>query len=97
MRKINVAEDIVPIGHFKSHSTELLEQIRATGRPLVITQNGKAAAVVLSPEEFEELGYREYVRAKVSAGRASAEQHGTVSSAEARKRLRARLAKPRED
>jgi prevent-host-death family protein len=85
MRRINVAEDIVPIGRFKSHSTELLQQLRATGRPLVLTLNGEAAAVVLSPEEFEQLGYREHVRAKVAAGKASAEQQGTISSTEARK------------
>ncbi|MFT3775045.1 MAG: type II toxin-antitoxin system Phd/YefM family antitoxin [Minicystis sp.] len=98
MRRINVAEDIVPIGHFKSHSSELLEQIRTTGRPLVLTQNGKAAAVVLSPEEFEALGYRELVRSKVAAGAASAERQGTISSSAARKRLKAKLlAKSRED
>lgn len=98
MRKINVAEDIVPIGRFKSHSTELLQQLRTTGRPLVLTLNGEAAAVVLSPEEFEALGYREHVRAKIAAGSAAAAQQGTLSSAETRKRLKARLlASTRED
>src|SRR5580692_12060855 len=98
MRRINVAEDIVPIGRFKSHSTELLQQLRATGRPLVLTLNGEAAAVVLSPEEFEQLGYREHVRSKVAAGNASADRLGTLSSTEARKRLKAKLlAGPRED
>jgi prevent-host-death family protein len=97
MRKVNVAEDIVPIGHFKSHSTELLQQMRSTGRPLVLTRNGRPAAVMMSPEEFEQIGYRVFVQAKIAAGTASAEKDGTVSSTEARKRLRARLSRPRED
>jgi prevent-host-death family protein len=92
MRRINVAEDIVPIGRFKSHAHELLQQLRTTGRPIVITRNGKAAAVVLSPEEFDDLGYRELVKTKVTAALASAQQQGAVSSSDARKRLRERLA-----
>jgi prevent-host-death family protein len=92
MRKINVAEDIVPVGHFKAHATELLQQIRTTRRPLVLTQNGRPAAVVLTPEEFEELGYREMVRDKVAKGLASAAKDGAASAAEARKRVKAKLA-----
>ena len=92
MRKINVAEDIVPVGHFKTHATELLQQIRATRRPLVLTQNGRHAAVVLTPEEFEELGYRKMVRDKVAAGIASAARDGAVSAADARRRVKEKLA-----
>jgi len=33
----------------------LLEQVRTTKRPLVITQHGKSAAVVLDVEEYEAL------------------------------------------
>ena len=35
---------------------------------MVITQNGRAAAVVLTPEAFEELGHRAFVRSKIGAG-----------------------------
>jgi prevent-host-death family protein len=92
MRKINVAEDIIPVGHFKSHSAELLQQLHATRRPLVLTQNGRPAAVVLTPEEFDALGYREMVREKVAAGITSAARDGAVPSAEARRRVKEKLA-----
>jgi prevent-host-death family protein len=91
MRKINVAEDIVSIGHFKTHASELLDKLHATRRPLVITQNGKPAAVVLTPEEFDDLGYHQHVREKVAAGLASAE-HGAVAASEARRRVKAKIA-----
>lgn len=71
-RRINVAEDIVPIAQFKTHASEYLRRMKRTRRPMVITQSGKPAAVVLTPEEFEELGYREYVKARVRAGIESA-------------------------
>lgn len=71
-RPINVAEDIIPIAQFKTHASEYLRRMKRTRRPMVITQSGKPAAVVLTPEEFEELGYREYVKARVKAGLESA-------------------------
>ncbi|WP_437840314.1 type II toxin-antitoxin system Phd/YefM family antitoxin [Sorangium sp. So ce1153] len=91
MKKINVAEDIVPIGEFKTHASELLRQLHATQRPLVITQNGKPAAVVITPDAFEEIERRELVKAKVEAGIASVEREGTLSSTEVRARLKAKV------
>ena len=91
MRKINVAEDIIPIGEFKTHASELLRKMHTTGRPLVITQNGKPAAVVISPEEFEALGYREFVKGKIRAGLASGKKGPSLSAKEARKYLKAKV------
>ena len=55
MNELQVAEDILPLGHFKTHASALLKCIKINNRPIVITQNGKPAAVVLSPAEFDRL------------------------------------------
>ena len=52
---LQVAEDIVPIAEFKAHLSERIRELRTCQRPLVVTQNGKAAAVLLAPEEFDRL------------------------------------------
>lgn len=52
---LQVAEDIVPIGELKAHLSEKIRALRGRGRPLVVTQNGKAAAVMLAPEDFDRL------------------------------------------
>jgi prevent-host-death family protein len=89
--KINVARDIVPIGEFKTHASEMLRTLERTGRPLVITQHGKPQAVVVTPAEFEELAYRRSVREKVDAGIRSAELGKTWSLAAARDHLKKRI------
>ena len=86
-KRIDLTEDLVPIGHFKNHASEHIRKIHATGRPMVITQNGRPAAVVLTPEDFDELGYREFVKAKVKAGSDSAKRK-TISAADAREHFR---------
>ena len=49
MRSIRVSEDIVPIGEFKGQAAHWLRRVSETGQPVVITQNGKPAGVLLSP------------------------------------------------
>ena len=57
--KLNISTDIIPIGEFKRQMSKWLNTAKDTGHPLIITQNGKPAAVVLSPEEFDKIKYSE--------------------------------------
>ena len=73
MRAPRISEDIVPVSDFKAHAADLLRRIAETGQPLVITQNGKAAGVVLSPERFDELTERARFSEAVNAGLADSD------------------------
>jgi len=55
MRHINISTDIIPIGEFKASMAKVFVDIKEKGAHLVITQNGRAAGVLLSPEEYERL------------------------------------------
>lgn len=55
MPNLRVATDIVPLSDFKARASELLKRLAETGAPIVITQNGRAAGVLLSPAEFDAL------------------------------------------
>ena len=55
MRELQISEDILPVGEFKTKVSRVLRRLQATRRPFVITQNGKPAAVLLAPEEFDRL------------------------------------------
>lgn len=46
---------IVPISEARGRLPELIKKIAAIGKHLIITRNGRAAAVMISPEEFETL------------------------------------------
>lgn len=58
MPTLRVAEDIVPLSDFKARASELLKKLAENGAPMVITQNGRAAGVLLSPAEFDALTER---------------------------------------
>ena len=53
MKPINISENIVSVSDFKNKASRMLHEIQSSHRPFVITQNGKAAAVLISPSDFD--------------------------------------------
>ena len=47
--------DIKPITYLKSRAADVLKQINETHRPMIITQNGEAKAVVQDIQSYENL------------------------------------------
>ena len=90
---LRLAEDIVPIAEFKAHLSEVVRDLRGRGRPMVITQNGKPAAVLLSPEDFDQLTYHSRVVASVHEGLQDLEASRVHSHAEVGKVLDERFGK----
>jgi PHD/YefM family antitoxin component YafN of YafNO toxin-antitoxin module len=65
--------------------------ISPTKRPLVITQNGKPAGVLLSPSEYDELKYRRSFLDSVGRGLSDADSGKVITTNE----LKAKLAQVR--
>ena len=55
MTRLKLEQDIKPLSEFRAHATAILEEIHKTRRPLVITQNGRSAAVVLDVAAYDAL------------------------------------------
>ena len=46
--------DIVPISDLRQDASAILKRVRTSRKPLVITQRGRATAVVLSVDAYEQ-------------------------------------------
>lgn len=88
---LQIAEDIVPIGELKAHLSERIRALKGRGRPLVVTQNGKAAAVMLSPEDFDRLTTQARFVAAVQEGLGDLGAGRVVSDEALGRRLDARF------
>lgn len=51
---MNMATAIEPVTALKTRSAQLIRAARESGQPIVITQNGKASAVLQDAESYEE-------------------------------------------
>jgi prevent-host-death family protein len=52
---MDITKDIQPMTTFRNHSAEILRHLKETKRPVVLTVNGKAAAVVQDAEAYQRL------------------------------------------
>lgn len=63
---MNYTEDIQPLSEFKQNASKYLKHVRETGRPMVLTVNGKPTAILQDVDAYQELTqgrvYRETVR-----------------------------------
>jgi prevent-host-death family protein len=52
---MDITKDIQPMTTFRNNSAEIMQHLKATKRPVVLTVNGKAAAVVQDAEAYQQL------------------------------------------
>lgn len=90
MSVIHTAEDIVPVSEFKSQIAEWFRKVAVTGTPVVVTQNGRAAGIVLSPAAYDALTEQARFVAAVQAGMADADAGRVQRSDEVLARIRQR-------
>ena len=93
MKPLQVSEDILPMAEFETRASEVVQQLREHRRPVVITQGGKPAAVLLAPEEFDQLASRARFLTAVDEGLADAEAGRVLSDEELDKALDEQLGK----
>jgi prevent-host-death family protein len=71
---IDVTQDIHSLTTFKRNSSGLMKRMKKTGRPLVLTVNGKAEAVLLDPVAYQQVASQLDVVASIRRGLLQAEK-----------------------
>ena len=67
---MDITQDIRPLTQFKRHTTRFISQLRETGRPSVLTVNGKPALVIMDAGAWQDLQDRiEHARTVVAIGK----------------------------
>jgi antitoxin YefM len=90
MKTISISNDIVPIAEFKTSISKWFKSLQNTGHPLIITQNGKPAGVLLSPSDYDELVYRKSFLDSIGRGILDADSGRTYSTEEIKAKFASR-------
>ena len=53
-------DKIIPISDLQTKAKQYVDQVKETDQPVVITQRGRAAAVLVSYESYESHSYTQY-------------------------------------
>jgi prevent-host-death family protein len=71
---IDVTQDIHSLTTFKRNSSGLMKRMKKTGRPLALTVNGKAEAVLLDAKDYQHVAEHLDAIASIRQGLLEAEQ-----------------------
>ncbi len=52
---MEIVDDIKPVTYLKSRAADVLKYINETHRPMIITQNGEAKAVLQDPKSYQDM------------------------------------------
>jgi prevent-host-death family protein len=91
-RAFQTAEDIIPIAELKANMSEIVRGLNERPRPVVVTLNGKPAAVVMSPREYDLLSYQSRFIEAVTEGLADVEAGRTYDADQVFAELKSELA-----
>jgi prevent-host-death family protein len=84
MKTLRVTDGVIPLGEFKSHASRYLKNLDG---PVVITQNGRPAGVLLSPGEYDRICEQQGFLESIAAGLADAQSGRVIDEASLREKL----------
>ena len=64
--QFKITQDILSITELKKHTNSVFQQVHNTKRPVVLTKNGKAEAVLLDASEYEKMTGAIYILQKLA-------------------------------
>ena len=82
MKPINISQNIISLSDFKTRASKMLNEVQKSHRPIVITQNGRAAAVLIAPADFDFLTERVRFVNSVKAGMADIQEGRVLTDEE---------------
>lgn len=91
MKRPQLDQDVMPLSDFRANAAAFVERVRNTKRPLVITQRGRSAAVLLDVGEYEELLAKVEVLQDVAVAEKQLSEGEAISHTSARRRAMERL------
>jgi antitoxin YefM len=93
MSTLKPSRDIQPVTAFRANAAQFIEQVQTTGEPVILTQHGRGAAVLLDVASYEGMLDELALLRDVRTAEQQVATGNTVTHEAVAKTLRARLAR----
>ena len=91
MKRLDLIEDIRPVSDFRANTAQYIERVTKSRRPLVLTQHGRSAVVILDVNEYQAIVERLELLEDLGASEADLAEGRAVPHAKAKRELLARI------
>lgn len=90
---ISISNDIEPLSAFRKKSADFIKRLKKNKQPIVLTQHGKSAAVLMDVAEYERLSNKLDLLEDLLEAKQQVEQGDTYTMEEAEERISKHLSK----
>jgi len=90
---ISIANDIEPLSEFRKKSADFVKRLKKEKQPIVLTQHGKSAAVLMDVSEYERFTKKMEMLEDLLEAKQQVEQGKIYSMDEAKERIENHLSK----
>ncbi|MEX1010746.1 MAG: type II toxin-antitoxin system Phd/YefM family antitoxin [Balneolaceae bacterium] len=90
---ISITKDIEPLSEFRKKSADFVKRLKKEKQPIVLTQHGKSAAVLMDVSEYERFTRKMEMLEDLLEAKQQVEQGKTYTMEEARARIEKHLVK----
>lgn len=90
---ISISSDIEPLSEFRKKSADFVKRLKKDKNPIVLTQHGKSAAVLMDVSEYERIAKKMEVLEDLLEAKQQVEQGNTFTTQEAKDRIDKHLSK----
>jgi prevent-host-death family protein len=77
-----------PLTEVRRHTSEVFEEVRSTKQPVVVTEHGRSAGVIIDPEMYDLLNERLKILEEIALGEMDLAAGNTVEWSKVRAGLR---------
>jgi prevent-host-death family protein len=93
MNSISISKDIEPLSEFRKRSADFIKRLKKEKQPIVLTQHGKSAAVLMDVSEYERFSHKLELLEDLLEAKQQVERGQTYTIEEGRERIEKHLSK----
>lgn len=90
---ISLSKDIEPLSEFRKKSAEFVKRLKKEKQPIILTQHGKSAAVLMDVSEYERFTKKIEMLEDLLEAKLQVEQGKTYTMDQAKERIEKHLSK----
>lgn len=90
---ISISKDIEPISEFRKKSADFVKRLKKEKQPIILTQHGKSAAVLMDVSEYERFTKKLEMLEDLLEAKQQVEQGKTYTMDQARERIEKHFSK----
>lgn len=90
---ISISKDIEPLSAFRKKSADFIERLKKDKKPIILTQHGKSAAVLMDVTEYERFSKKLDLLEDLLEAKQQVQQGDTYKMEEAKERINKHLSK----